>query len=331
MSTTVAVTGADGFIGSHLVELLVEEGYGVKAMAQYNSFGSAGWLEQIEADTLADVDVCFGDVRDPDSVNALLTGVDVVCHLAALIGIPYSYEAPSSYLQTNVLGTHHVLEAARRIGTSRVVCTSTSEVYGTARAVPISEDHPLQAQSPYAASKIAADKLAESYHLSFGVPVVTLRPFNTFGPRQSARAVIPTVIAQVAAGRTQVVLGSLLPTRDFNYVRDTARAFIAAIRGPAKSMVGRTFNAGSGREVSIAATVELIGEVMGRQVEVVADSQRIRPEGSEVMRLVSDSSALHAATSWKPEYTLEDGLAATAAWFCDPRNQVHYNIDRYNV
>ncbi len=331
MSTTVAVTGADGFIGSHLVEALVAEGYLVRAMAQYNSFASAGWLDELSPEVLANVDVRFGDVRDLSSVTSLCTGADMVCHLAALIAIPYSYEAPGSYIQTNVVGTHNVLEAARALGTGRVVCTSTSEVYGTARSVPISESHPLQAQSPYAASKIAADKLAESYHLSFGLPVITLRPFNTFGPRQSARAVIPTVIAQLAAGHRQIALGSLDPTRDFNYVKDTAQAFVSALRGPAEEMIGGTYNAGSGREISIAETVELIAEVMGLDVEVVLDPQRLRPEGSEVMRLISDSSALRAATAWKPAHTLEAALSATAEWFNDKRNLARYKPDVYNV
>jgi UDP-glucose 4-epimerase len=331
MSKTVAVSGADGFIGSHLVEMLVTEGYQVKAMAQYNSFGSTGWLDELDLDVLANVQVCSGDIRDAASTYALMSGADAVCHLAALIAIPYSYQAPGSYIQTNVIGTYNVLEAARTLETPLLVCTSTSEVYGTARTVPINESHPLQAQSPYSASKIAADKLAESYHLSFGLPVALLRPFNTFGPRQSARAVIATIISQVAAGRREIRLGSTGPTRDFNYVTDTAGAFAALLRCPPESICGGVFNAGSGRETSIDEVVQIIARLMGRSVEVVTDPARVRPSGSEVMRLIADSSRLRQATSWKPEVTLEEGLAATARWFCTHGNLRRYQVDRYNV
>jgi UDP-glucose 4-epimerase len=331
MTEHVAVTGADGFIGSHLTEALVREGYRVRALVQYNSFGSWGWLDTVDDEVRDQVEVVAGDVRDAGSVRSLLTDIDVVCHLAALIAIPYSYLAPASYLDTNAGGTLNVLEAARALGTSRVVHTSTSEVYGTARTVPISEDHPLQAQSPYAASKVAADKLAESYHLSFDVPVVTVRPFNTYGPRQSARAVIPTVVSQIAAGARQISLGSLEPTRDFNFVADTADAFVSVVRSDDADVVGRVFNAGSGHEISIGDTVGLIGEVMGVEVEAVLDPARVRPEGSEVQRLVCDSSALHAATSWKPAHSLEEGLRATATWFADPVNLARYRTDRYAV
>jgi UDP-glucose 4-epimerase len=331
MAKIVAVSGADGFIGSHLVETLVTQGYGVRAMAQYNSFGTAGWLDELDQDLLANVELQFGDIRDPASTLALMSGAEAVCHLAALIAIPYSYQVPGSYLQTNVIGTYNVLEAARRLETPLLVCTSTSEVYGTATAVPIDEAHPLQAQSPYAASKIAADKLAESYHLSFGLPVTILRPFNTFGPRQSARAVIATIISQVAAGRGEIRLGSTGPTRDFNYVTDTARAFAALVAAAPESICGRVFNAGSGRETSIGEIVEVIGRVMGRSVEVVTDPTRVRPSGSEVMRLIADSRRLHQATSWKPEVSLEDGLAATARWFSTHRNLNRYHVDRYNI
>jgi len=331
MPTTVAITGADGFIGSHLVELLVRSGYRVRAMAQYNSFGSWGWLDSLDADTLASVDIMLGDVRDRDSVLALMTGADMTCHLAALIAIPYSYQAPWSYLETNAGGTLNVLEAGRTLGTDRIVCTSTSEVYGSARTVPIAEDHPLQAQSPYSASKIAADKLVESYHLSFELPTVTLRPFNTYGPRQSARAVIPTVISQLAAGRQEVALGSLTPTRDFNYVLDTAHAFQSMLESPLADVVGRTFNAGSGVEISIADTVALISELMGKEVDICVESDRLRPERSEVVRLVSDSTAITQATSWKPSHPLSDGLRSTIEWFSDPANLRRYRTDQYNV
>jgi len=331
MSTTVAITGADGFIGSHLAETLVGSGYRVRAMVQYNSFGSWGWLESLDAHTLAAIEVFPGDVRDRDSVLALMTGVDMVCHLAALIAIPYSYQAPWSYLETNAGGTLNVLEAGRTLGTSRIVCTSTSEVYGSAQIVPITEDHPLQAQSPYSASKIAADKLAESYHLSFDLPIITLRPFNTYGPRQSARAVIPTVISQLAAGRREIALGSLTPTRDFNFVLDTALAFQSMLEAPLEDVVGQTFNAGSGVEISVADTVKLIAELMGTTVDIRVEGERLRPERSEVTRLVSDSSAIQRAASWKPTHTLAEGLHSTIEWFCDPDNLSRYKTDQYNV
>ncbi len=276
--STVAVTGADGFIGSHLVEALVARGDSVRALAQYNSFGSWGWLDRLSQETLGSVDVVLGDVRDAGSVLDFLGDADVVYHLAALIAIPYSYRAPRSYVDTNVSGTLNVLEAARTLGTGRVVVTSTSEVYGTARSVPISEEHPLQGQSPYAASKIGADKLAESYHLSFELPVVTLRPFNTFGPRQSARAVIPTIITQLAAGERRVNLGNLAPTRDFCYVRDTVAAFLAVGAAPAGDVVGRVLNAGTGIETSIGDLAETIARLMDRDIELNQEDQRFRPD-----------------------------------------------------
>ena len=328
---TVAVTGAEGFIGSHLVEALVARGARVRAMAQYNSFGSWGWLDTLSPEVMAQVEVVLGDVRDPASVLGLMRDASVVYHLAALIAIPYSYQAPLSYLETNARGTLNVLEAARALATPRVVHTSTSEVYGTAQSVPISEDHPLQAQSPYAASKVAADKFAESYHLSFELPVVTLRPFNTYGPRQSARAVIPAVVSQIAAGRDTITLGSLTPTRDFNFASDTAAAFVAVGTAPAGQVVGRVFNAGSGREISVGDAVRLIADTMGREVRVVEDEQRIRPEASEVQRLLADSSRLQAATGWKPECTLENGLRITAEWFCDAGNLARYKTNGYTV
>ncbi|HZM56641.1 MAG TPA: GDP-mannose 4,6-dehydratase [Acidimicrobiales bacterium] len=331
MSTTVAITGADGFIGSHLAEILVGSGYRVRAMVQYNSFGSWGWLETLDAKTMAAIEVVPGDVRDRDSVLALMAGADMVCHLAALIAIPYSYQAPWSYLETNAGGTLNVLEAGRALGTSRIVCTSTSEVYGSAQVVPITEDHPLQAQSPYSASKIAADKLAESYHLSFDLPIITLRPFNTYGPRQSARAVIPTVISQLATGRREIALGSLTPTRDFNFVLDTALAFQAMLEAPLEDVVGRTFNAGSGVEISVADTVKLIAELMGTTVDIRVEGERLRPERSEVTRLVSDSAAIQRAASWKPAHSLAEGLHSTIEWFCDPDNLSRYKTDQYNV
>lgn len=300
-------------------------------MVLYNSFNSWGWLESLPADILESVDVHLGDIRDVASVRELVEGADVVYHLAALIAIPYSYRSPRSYVETNVLGTLNVLEAARQLATPRVVHTSTSEVYGTARSVPISEDHPLQGQSPYSASKIGADKIAESYQLSFGVPVATLRPFNTYGPRQSSRAVIPTILAQLAAGQSEIHLGDVRPTRDFTFVEDTVRAFMAVADAPLEAVVGRTFNAGTGVEISIGDLVAMIARAAGREVAVVEDAERLRPSGSEVMRLVCDSSRLIEATGWKPTMSLADGLARTAEWFGRPENLAHYKWDTYTV
>jgi NDP-hexose 4,6-dehydratase len=331
VNTVVAVTGAEGFIGSHLVEALVQSGARVRAMVQYNSFSSYGWLETLTPAQLAEVDIVMGDVRDRDSVISLIEEAEVVYHLAALIAIPYSYAAPTSYVETNVLGTLNVLEAARLLGTPRIVHTSTSEVYGTALRVPISEQHPLQAQSPYAASKIAADKLAESYHLSFGLPVVTLRPFNTYGPRQSARAVISTVISQFAAGKREIALGSLAPTRDFNFVLDTAAAFVAVGTAEPSAVVGQVFNAGSGTETSIGELVAKIAEIVGVEALVTEDTHRVRPGPSEVMRLVCDSTRLQRTTSWRPIHGLEEGLRLTAKWFSEPDNLRAYKPDIYNV
>ncbi|WP_155339750.1 SDR family NAD(P)-dependent oxidoreductase [Acrocarpospora corrugata] len=323
---THAVTGADGFIGSHLVELLVERGHRVRAMTQYNSFGTWGWLDTLDSGVLASVDVVPGDVRDPGSVRQVVDGADVVYHLAALIAIPYSYQAPRSYVETNVLGTLNVLEAVRDGQAGRLVHTSTSETYGTARSVPISETHPLQAQSPYAASKLAADKMVESYHLSFGLPAVTLRPFNTFGPRQSARAVIPTIISQIAAGARSVRLGALSPTRDFMYVKDTAAAF--AFLGAADGVEGELYNAGTGEEISVGGVAAKIAEIMGATVEFSCEAERLRPASSEVLRLVCDSTRLRAL-GWAPDHTLEDGLKACAAWF--PEHIDRYKTTIYNV
>jgi NAD dependent epimerase/dehydratase len=300
-------------------------------MVLYNSFNSWGWLESLPADVLESVEVHLGDVRDVASVRDLVEGADVVYHLAALIAIPYSYRSPRSYVETNVLGTLNVLEAARQLATPRVVHTSTSEVYGTARSVPISEDHPLQGQSPYSASKIGADKMAESYHLSFGIPVATLRPFNTYGPRQSSRAVIPTILSQLAAGQREIRLGDLRPTRDFTFVEDTARAFMAVADAPAEAVVGRTLNAGTGVEISIGDLVKTIAAAAGYEVTVAEEAERLRPAGSEVMRLVCDSSRLTAATGWKPTVSLAEGLAKTAAWFSQPENLARYKWNAYTV
>jgi NAD dependent epimerase/dehydratase len=330
-ATPVAVTGAEGFIGSHLVEALVATGHRVRAMVQYNSFSDFGWLETLPEDVLSEVDVVLGDVRDPGSVTGLVKGAEAVYHLAALIAIPYSYRAPHSYVDTNVTGTLNVLEAVRHLEIPRLVHTSTSETYGTAQTVPITEDHPINTQSPYAASKAGGDRLADSYHASFGTPVVTLRPFNTFGPRQSMRAVIPTVIGQVAAGQRTVTLGDLRPTRDFTFVKDTAAAFLAVGTAPAADVVGRTFNAGTGGEISVGDLVSLVGKLMDTDLDVREDAQRVRPADSEVMRLVCDASRLRAATGWAPAHSLEEGLEHTIAFFRDPANLARYKTDIYNV
>lgn len=326
----VGVTGSEGFIGSHLVELLVQTGHRVRAMVQYNSFGSWGWLDSLTPEVLSEVDVVLGDVRDPASARQLVEDVEVVYHLAALIAIPHSYRAPRSYIDTNVLGTLNMLEAARECQTPRLVHTSTSETYGTALTVPIDERHPVQAQSPYAASKAAADRLVESYHLSFGVPAVILRPFNTFGPRQSARAVIPTAITQLAAGAQELRLGSLTPTRDFTFVKDTAAAFLSVGTAPAGAVVGEELNAGTNTEVSVGDLVQEIARLMSREVAVMEDPARIRPKDSEVMRLVCDATKLRQRTGWEPRYTLEDGLAQTIEWFMDPANLARYKPGIYN-
>lgn len=320
----VLVTGAGGFIGSHLTERLVELGARVRALVHYNSAGSWGWLD--ESPCKHDIDVVLGDIVDQGSVRNAMSDRDVVFHLAALIAIPYSYIAPTSYVQTNVVGTLNVLESARIHGTERVIHTSTSEVYGTALTVPISEDHPLQGQSPYSATKIGADKLAESYYRSFDVPVVTVRPFNTFGPRQSARAVIPTVISQCLT-QDVVRLGSLTPTRDLNYVANTVDGFIAAAE--ADTATGRTINIGSGEEISIGDLAKMIIEQVGRPVTLECDDQRMRPGKSEVERLLADNSLADELLGWTPEIKFEEGIRRTIEWF--ETNVLRYRADVYNV
>ena len=327
----ILVTGADGFIGSHVAERLVRRGCNVRAFVQYNSLGSWGWLDESPSEVRKDLDVFAGDIRDPHGVRTAMTGCDVVLHLAALIAIPYSYHSPQTYVETNVLGTLNVVQAARDLGLERVIHTSTSEVYGTARFVPITEAHPLQGQSPYSASKIGADQIALSFHAAFGTPVTVIRPFNTYGPRQSARAVIPTVISQIAAGATEIRLGAVHPTRDFTFVSDTARAFEALAKSDAA--VGQVVNAGSGFEISIGDTARAIIDLMGRDVAIVTEEQRLRPEGSEVERLWADSELMRSLTGWTPEYGggegFRRGLQETIDWFTDPANLARYKTDRY--
>jgi NDP-hexose 4,6-dehydratase len=329
--TTVAVSGAEGFIGSHLTEELVRRGHRVRAMALYNMWSSSGWLETLSPDVRASVDVVYGDVRDAASALELVEGAEVVYHLAAIGSVPYSYKVPRTFLENNSLGTLNILEAARACRTPRVVHTSTSETYGTARTVPISESHPMQAQSPYAASKIAADKFAESYHLSFGVPVVTLRPFNTYGPRQSTRAVIPQIITQLGSGAKTIKLGALAPTRDFSYVLDTVSAFITVGTAPASAVLGEVFNCGPGADVSIGDLAALIASLMGVEAEITEDAQRLRPKDSEVLRLVCDATKLRERTGWEPQTPLAEGLRQTIDWFAKPENLARYTLDEYHV
>ena len=329
----IFVTGADGFIGSHLVEHLIRANYTVTAMVMYNAKNHLGWLDNVDRDVVNAMQVVAGDIRDIDHLQHLMSGADTVLHLAALIGIPYSYHSPRSYIDTNVLGTLNVLQAAMKLDVGHIIHTSTSEVYGTAQSVPISEDHPLQAQSPYAASKIAADQLALSYYKSFATPVTVLRPFNTYGPRQSARAIIPTVISQLANGAESLKLGNLTPTRDFSYVTDTVNGFISAMCS--LNAVGEVLNLGSGFEVSIEQTVQFIAKLMDKNVTIVSDHERLRPEKSEVQRLLADNSKMQQYTDWKPYYATHDdfceGLKQTIAWFTEASNLSQYKSFQYNV
>ena len=329
----VLVTGADGFIGSHLTEHLVASGVDVRAFVYYNSFNSWGWLDEADAQIKQSLDVFAGDIRDPHGVRTAMQGCDVVLHLAALIAIPYSYHSPDTYVDTNIKGTLNVVQAARELGVQRVVHTSTSEVYGTALFVPITEAHPLQGQSPYSASKIGADQMALSFHASFETPVAVIRPFNTYGPRQSARAVIPTIITQIAAGQRQIKLGAIHPTRDFNYVQDTVRGFVAVAQCDAA--IGQVINIGSNYEVSVGDTARLIAELMGREVEFTSDEQRLRPAGSEVERLWADNTLARELAGWKPEFPgldgLRQGLRSTIDWFGVPDNQRRYKAGLYNI
>lgn len=323
----VLVTGADGFIGSHLTEMLVRQGAHVKALSLYNSFNDWGWLEN--TDCLDKVEVVCGDIRDPNFCREITKDVDVVFHLAALIAIPYSYVAPDSYVATNVTGTLNMLQAARDAGVKRFLHTSTSEVYGTARFVPISEEHPLQPQSPYSATKIGADAVAMSFYYTFGMPLTIVRPFNTYGPRQSARAVIPTIITQILAGKQSIRLGSLNPTRDFNYVEDTCRGFIALAE--CEAALGETVNIGSNQEITIGDTVSLIQKLIGSKVTIESDDQRIRPERSEVERLWCDNSKIRKLTGFEPQVSVEEGLTRTIEWMRNPANLARYKVNIYNV
>ncbi|WP_374615154.1 NAD-dependent 4,6-dehydratase LegB [Sphingorhabdus sp.] len=329
----VLVTGADGFIGSHLTEALVETGFATKAFVLYNSFNSWGWLDHARPAIKNQLEVFAGDIRDPYGVRTAMKGCDAVLHLASLIAIPYSYHSPDTYVDTNVKGTLNVLQAARELGVARVVHTSTSEVYGTARFVPITEEHPLQGQSPYSASKIAADQLAYSFYASFGLPVTIARPFNTYGPRQSARAVIPTIITQIAKGIRQIRLGAVSPTRDFNFVQDTVAGFIAALRSDGG--LGEVVNFGSNFEISIGDTVNLIAEVMGEAIDVLTDEARLRPQASEVERLWAANDKAARLFNWRPAYGGREGfrrgLAETVDWFRKPENLIAYKADVYNI
>ncbi len=325
------VTGADGFIGSHLTEFLVEKGYKVKAFCQYNSFGYCGWLDSIDKKVFEELDIIFGDIRDNQVVDSASKGVDVVFHLAALISIPYSYEAPLSYLETNVKGTLNVLNASNKNNIQRIVHTSTSETYGTAQYVPIDEKHPLVAQSPYAASKIGADQLAISYWKSFSTPVSIIRPFNTYGPRQSTRAIIPTVITQIFEKKHSIKVGNINPTRDFNYIKDTCKAFHEV--SLSKSCLGEVVNSASNYEISILETINLIKDLMNADIEIESDTKKFRPDKSEVERLFGDNKKILSLTNWRPCYSGIDGfrlgLKETIDWFSEPNNLNKYNTNLY--
>jgi NAD dependent epimerase/dehydratase len=329
----ILVTGADGFIGSHLTEALVRAGYDVRAFVMYNSFSSWGWLDHVAPEVKKDLEVFPGDIRDPHGVRTAVEGCDIILHLAALIAIPYSYHSPDTYIDTNVKGTLNIVQAARDLDVSKVICTSTSEVYGTARFVPITEEHPLQPQSPYSASKIGADSIALSFHSSFGTPVMVLRPFNTFGPRQSARAIIPTIITQIAAGSKTISLGALHPTRDFSYFSDTVSAFIQAMK--AVHLEGQVINTGSGSEISIGDLAQQIADIMGEKITIKEDKKRLRPENSEVDRLLADTGKAQKLIGWNPVYTGKDGLRRgleeTVKWFRNPANLAFYKTGIYNI
>ena len=327
MAKKVLVTGADGFIGSHLTELLVEDGYDVKAFVYYNSFNSWGWIDSIDKEIKNSIEVFTGDIRDPNGVRVAMKNMEEVYHLAALIAIPFSYHSPDSYVDTNIKGTLNVLQAARDLETSRVLITSTSEVYGTAQYVPIDEKHPYQGQSPYSATKIGADRLAESFFRSFNMPISIVRPFNTYGPRQSARAVIPTIITQLLSGVEEIKLGALSPTRDFNYVKDTARGFIEIAKSD--KTIGEEINIATGKEVSIGALAEELIRQINSNAKIICEDERLRPEKSEVNRLLGCNQKIKSLTDWVPSYNLEAGIKETISWFKE--NLEHYKTDIYNI
>lgn len=329
MSKKVLITGADGFIGSHLTETLLEEGYDVKAFTYYNSFNSWGWLDTLSKDKLKEIEVFTGDIRDPNGVREAMKGADEVFHLAALIAIPFSYHSPDSYVDTNIKGTLNVLQAARDLETERILVTSTSEVYGTAQYVPIDELHPYQGQSPYSATKIGADRLAESFYRSFNMPISIVRPFNTYGPRQSARAVIPTIITQLLSGETEIKLGSLTPTRDFNFVKDTARGFIEIAKSD--RTIGEEINIATQDEISIGRLAEEMIRQINPNAKIVCDDQRLRPDKSEVNRLLGSNEKIKKLTNWLPSYTFEEGIRETIEWFRKPENLAKYKADIYNI
>ena len=325
----VLVTGSDGFIGSHLVEGLLEEGCKVTAFVYYNSFNSWGWLDTLKPETLKKIKISAGDVRDPNGVRKAMEGIDIVFHLAALIGIPFSYHSPDSYVDTNIKGTLNVLQASRELNVKKVLVTSTSEVYGTAKYVPIDEGHPFQGQSPYSATKIGADRIAESFYRSFELPVTIVRPFNTFGPRQSARAIIPTIITQLLSGKKEIKLGALHPTRDLTFVKDTVRGFVEIARSD--KAIGEEINISTQTEISIGDLAKKIIEMIDSKAKVVLDRERIRPAKSEVERLYGSNEKIKKLTAWTPEYTLEDGLKETIEWFKKKDNRNVYKPDIYNV
>ena len=328
-SKNVLITGSDGFIGSHLTEELIDKGCNVRAFVYYNSFSSWGWLDNLDKEKLSQIEVVAGDIRDRGSVAKAMEGIDVVFHLAALIGIPYSYDSPESYVGTNITGTLNVLEEARRMGTERVIVTSTSEVYGTAQYVPIDEKHPFQGQSPYSATKIGGDRMAESYFRSFNVPVTIARPFNTYGPRQSARAIIPTIISQLYNGSDEISLGSLSPTRDLVYVKDTARGFISLAEND--NTIGEEINIATQDEIPIGDLAQKLINAIRPAATIISDEQRVRPEKSEVERLLGSNEKIKSLTGWAPEWSLDDGLAATIEWFKEPANLAAYKSDIYNI
>jgi len=328
-SAPVLVTGADGFIGSHLVEALVRRGCKVRAFVFYNSFNSWGWLDTLSKEVLEKIEIVAGDIRDPNGVREAMAGCEIVFHLAALIAIPFSYQSPDAYVDTNIKGTLNVLQAGKQLRTSRILITSTSEVYGTAKYVPIDEKHPCQGQSPYSATKIGADRLAESFYRSFDTPVVIVRPFNTYGPRQSARAVIPTLIVQLLTGEEKLRLGNLAPTRDFGYVKDTVEGFVALAE--ADSAIGKEINIATGTEHSIGDVAQMLLAELNPKAHIIEDEQRLRPEASEVFRLVGDNTQITAMTPWRPRYELRAGLRETIAWFKQPANLARYKARLYNV